>query len=79
MVRRWNDDCGHQLECDDDAAERRLHRQLLQSLRRRHGPSRFEAGQATPPRPDRARSASEVLSGANPGALPAYLALVVYL
>jgi hypothetical protein len=44
--------------------QRRLHRQLLQSLRRRHGPSRFETGQATPP--DRARSASEVLSGASP-------------
>jgi hypothetical protein len=31
--------------------QRRLHpsRQLLQSLRRRHGPSRFETGQATPP------------------------------
>ncbi len=43
----------------------RLHRQLLQSLRRRHG--RFETGQASC---DRARSASEVLSGASPGLHP---------
>ncbi len=51
---------------------RRLHRQLLQSLRRRHG--RFETGQATPPRSGPVR----VGGPERRQPLPAYLALVVY-
>ena len=56
--------------------QRRLHRQLLQSrsLRRRHGPSRFETGQATPPRSGPVRFGGP--ERRQP--LPAYLALVVY-
>ncbi len=52
----------------------RLHRQLrlLQSLRRRHGPSRFETGQATPPRSGPVRFGGP--ERRQP--LPAYLALV---
>jgi hypothetical protein len=69
----------HQLECAVTIVatvpvtmQRRLHRQLLQSLRRRHG--RFETGQATPPRSGPVRFGGP--ERRQP--LPAYLALVVY-
>ena len=51
MVRRWDDDCGHQLECDDDAASiTSTAAAVSEAEGRRHGPSRLETGQATPPR-----------------------------
>jgi hypothetical protein len=72
MVRRWDDDCGHQLECDDDAASESITSTaaaVSEAEGRRHGPGRVVLKRVRPLPPDRARSASEVLSlsGASPG------------
>ena len=64
MVRRWNDDCGHQLECDDDAAS--ITSTAAAVSEAAPGTVRVVLKRVRPLPPDRARSASEVLSGASP-------------
>ena len=69
MVRRWNDDCGHQLECDDDAASitsTAAASAVSEAEGRAGGTVRVALKRVRPLPPDRARSASEVLSGASP-------------
>jgi hypothetical protein len=61
VVRRWNDDCGHQLECDDDAAS--ITSTAAAVSEAAPGTVRVVLKRVRPLPPDRARSASEVLSG----------------
>ena len=70
----WSAEVHADINLNVTTMQRRLHRQLLQSLRRRHGPSpsRFETGQATPPRSGPVRFGGP--ERRQP--LPAYLALV---